>query len=511
MSPRPDRAVLGVDVGTSSAKVGAYTADGTELVTARREYPLDSSRPGRAEQDVDEVVDATLDAIAEVVERADGEGARVDAVALSTAMHGLVGVDRRGRASTPLLTWADTRAATQARRLRTDHLEVYRRTGTPLHPMSPLAKLAWFHDASEGDGDRAPAADLDVTAWRGLKEHLLQRLTGEVLVDAGNASASGLFALRDRAWDDEALALAGVTSDQLAEVVETTHVVDGLSADAATRTGLPRETPVVVGGTDGALANLGVAALSPGLGAVSIGTSGAVRVVVDEPVTDPDMATFCYVLAPGRWVVGGAISNGGLWLRWLREQLLQDDTTDADLSALAAEVPAGADGVLALPWLTGERAPQWSSDVAATLFGLRLGHGRGHVARAGMEGVAHQLGMVTDAMAALLGDGTITRLRATGGFTQSRVWPHIVADVLDVPLELPAVDEAVAFGAAVLGMVALGWLDDLDDVDDLVQVETTIEPDPSTRDVHATTHERYVDLAGHLAEPLRRLADTGTS
>lgn len=511
MPPAARDAVIGVDVGTTAVKVGLYDPSGTEHLVARRDYAMSTSQSGRAEQDAVEVMDAAIDAIGEVVAGARERAVPVVGVGLSTAMHALVGIDHHGAPVTPVITYADGRAADQATRLRADHFDVYRRTGTPLHPMSPLAKLAWFRDH--------PEATADVHRWVGLKEVLLHRLTGEVLVDAASASATGLYALADGAWDDEALELAGIEANDLAEVVDTTHVVPALDPAVAAATGLDRDTPVVVGATDGVLANLGVAALARGRGAISIGTSGAVRVTVDRPVTDADMATFCYVLAPGRWVVGGAISNGGLWLRWLREALLRDDTTDADLSGLAAEVPAGADGVLVLPYLTGERAPQWSSDLAATVFGLRLHHGRGHVVRAGMEGVAHQLRLVTRAVEGVVGDaagdgtgdgGTaIERLRATGGFTNSDVWLQIVADVLDVPLELPRASEGVAFGAAMLAMVALGHLPSLDAADDLVEVDRIMTPDPGRRVVHDATHERWVELLDHLDEPYARLAATG--
>jgi gluconokinase len=489
------RTVIGLDVGTTAVKAGLYDTEGRELGVARRQHPLRSTADGRAEQDPHVVVDATMDALTEAVGMARRDGLGVAGICLSAAMHGVIGLDGERRPLTPLLTWGDTRARTQAARLRDDHADVYDRTGTPLHPMAPLAKLRWYHD------ERAELA-AGVRTWVTAKELLLDALTGTLAIDRSSASATGLYGLTDDAWDEEALRLARTDADHLAPVVPTDHVIDAVTADVAERTGLPRATPVVAGAADGVLANLGVGAIRDGVGAVTIGTSGAVRTVVATPHTDPRMRTFCYALDGRRWVVGGAISNGGLWLRWLRDAGLVGDLDDEALSDLAAEVPPGSDGVTVLPYLTGERAPQWSAAPSGVVFGLRLGHGRGHLVRAGMEGVAHQLRLTTAALAD--GGHAPTRLRATGGFTRSPVWLRIVAGVLDVPVDVPAVAEATAFGAAVLGMTALGLIDDLDTVTDMVTVATTHEPDDSP--AYATAHRRYAELVDALGEPFDRLA-----
>lgn len=496
----PAQGVVGLDIGTTAVKAGLYTPDGVEVaVAASADRPLRTPQPGRAEQDPDEIVAAAREALAELATAARDGGTAVGGLSISVPMHGLLGLDADGRPLTPLLTWADTRAHDDAQQLRDEHPDVYRRTGTPLHPMAPLAKLRWYHR-------ERPDLAARVHTWATLKEHVLAALTGTAAIDRSSASATGLFNLREDTWDDEALALAGVDRDALAPVVATDHVVGGLTSASADATGLPGGTPVVAGATDGVLANLGVGALGDdGTGAVSIGTSGAVRLTVDAPATDPEMRTFCYALTGDLWVVGGAISNGGLWLRWLRDQVFCGDLDDDALAALAADVPPGSDGLTVLPYLTGERAPQWSGDPSGVVFGLRLEHGRAHLVRAGMEGVAHQLRMVTDA---LVDDGhAIARLRATGGFTASDVWLQTLADILDVPLELPAVSEAVAFGAAVLGMTALDVLDDVGQVADLVRTTRSCAPDRGLRVLHDGAHERYVDLTRILAAPFARHAD----
>ena len=489
--------VIGLDVGTTAVKVGLYSADGIEHAVLSRDYPLNSPYPGWAEQDPDEIVDACLDALTELAERAHQAGVAISGVTTSTAMHSLIGLDDQGSPLTQMLTYADTRSRAQADRLRADHLDVYRRTGTPLHPMSPLVKLVWFHE-------ERPELAGRVRTWVGIKEYLIHALTGVWAVDHASASATGLFNLEDRGWDAEALQLARIDAEQLAPLVATSHILPGLTSATAERTGLGSDTPVVIGATDGVLANLGVGALGNDLGAVTIGTSGAVRVTVDAPVTDPEMRVFCYALTDDRWVVGGAINNGGLWLRWLRETVFDAALDDDELTTLAAEVPPGADGLLSLPYLTGERAPQWSADPSGVIFGLRFHHGRGHLVRAGLEGVAHQLRLVTDALAD--GGHPVRRLRATGGFTNSALWTQLVADILDVELEIPEVTEATAFGAGVLGMTALGLLEGIDAINDLIVVRDRIQPDPMRRAVYDEAHRRYVDLVRLLSPTFSELA-----
>lgn len=492
--------VVGLDVGTTAVKAGLYTPAGEEVAVASRDHPLRSPAQGWAEQDPDEVLAATVNVLAEVADAARGAGTDIRGVSVSTPMHGLLGLDADGHPLTPVVTWADTRARDDADALRADHMDVYRRTGTPLHPMAPLAKLRWFHRERPDLVER-------VHTWVTIKEHILAALTGTLAIDRSSASATGMLDLLSGGWDAEALELAQVDATQLAPVVATDEVVGGLTRAQADATTLPVGTPVVAGATDGVLANLGVGALGDGgAGAVTIGTSGAVRITVDRPTTDRQMRTFCYALTGDLWVVGGAISNGGLWLRWLRDEVFDDDLDDEQLSAMAAEVPAGGDGVTVLPYLTGERAPQWSADPAGVVFGLRLRHGRAHLVRAGMEGVAHQLRLVTDALAD--GGHGVTRLRATGGFTRSDVWLQTVADVLDTPLDVPAVSEAVAFGAAVLGMSALDLLDGVEQVAGLVSIATSCDPDPRQRSAHDAAHARYVELVDVLTGPFARLAGT---
>ncbi|HSJ47011.1 MAG TPA: gluconokinase [Euzebyales bacterium] len=492
-----DGVVIGVDVGTTSVKAVAHRADGTVVASADRGYPLHSPRPGWSEQDPDQVVDAVLTAIADVVASA-GHRA-VAAIGLGTVMHSLIGLDGDDHALTPMLTFADSRAWPQAQRIRRDTgFALYHATGTPLHPMAPLAKLLWFHE-------ERPDLCRRVRRWVSIKEHLLRRLCDSDVVDHAVASATGLFGIETLDWHPEALALAHVDAGQLGQPVPTSTVLEHLTPGAAEQLGLDPQTPVVIGASDGVLANLGVGALDPTVAALTIGTSGAIRVTVPQPRTDPDMRTFCYALTGRRWVLGGAISNGGLVLQWAHN-LFGGDDYDA-MVAEAGRIAPGSGGLVMLPYLTGERAPRWTPLHGGVLFGLRVEHERGHVVRAALEGVALQLRLVADALRDA--GAELHRLRVTGGFVASDLWLQIVADVLDAELEVPDVNEAVAWGAALLAMDGVDMIDDLDVACDQLAIARAVAPETAAVGRYDRVAGRYANLTEHLEPLLGDAALTG--
>ena len=467
-------AVVGLDIGTTSAKAVAFDADGTAHATADAEYPLHEPHPGWAVQDPLEVTGAAERVLREALAGTpDAAG-----VGISSAMHSLVGLDADGEPVTDLITWADTRATEEAERLRAEHPGLHARTGTPLHPMAPLAKLAWFqaHD---------PETAGRVARWCGIKELMLQRLTGRWVMDHSIGSGTGLMDVHALAWDPEALALAGVRAEQLPRLVPTTEVLDW-------------DVPLVIGAGDGPLANLGLGAVRPGVAAVSIGTSGALRVVVEDPSVDERGRVFCYALTPGRWAVGGAINNGGVVLQWAQEALAPElgPHHEEELLALAADVPPGSEGLLMLPYLLSERAPHWSALPRGAYVGLTRAHGRGHLVRAAIEGVCQQLALV---LASVRDAGyEVRELRATGGFARSALWKQVLADALGMPVGFADGHEGSAFGAALVGMEALGLVDTIEVAADLVTIGEVVEPDPDA----AATYERLLPVFGDLYDAL---------
>lgn len=484
-------AYVGVDVGTTSVKVIAYDPEGSILAEESAGYRL-RSHAGRAEQDPGEILDAVLGALAKVVEGA-GE---VSCVSFSAAMHSLLALDGAGKPLTPALVYADNRAADQAARIREelDGAEVHRRTGTPVHPMSPLTKLLWFREEEPETFEAA-------AWWASIKEYVFYELFGERLVDHSIASATGLFNLEKLDWDEEALEIAGVSPEKLSRPVPTTHVVEGLKEDYARRLGLDAGTPFVVGANDGVLANLGLGAIRPGLVACSIGTSGAVRSVVREPRVDDDRTLFCYALAEDLWVTGGPINNGGLALQWAIEEVFpglggQGRDPYELVEGAVDDVPPGSNGLIFLPYLTGERAPYWNADAKGVFFGLTLQHKREHLLRAVLEGVMYQMHAVNLALEKVT--GSAEEVRAAGGFARSALWRQIMADVFGCEILFPESYESSCWGAVLLGMKALGAVPSLDVAYEMSRIAETNRPDPDA----VRAYEALAPIFGRLYERL---------
>lgn len=482
--------VIGIDIGTTSTKVVAFSVTGQQVAAAGQGYPLQEPHPGFAVQDPEAIVRAVFSQLAQVVAQVGAD--RVAGLSFSSAMHSLLGLSADYQPLTEVATWADTRAAVQAERLKASvgGLALHRRTGTPVHPMSPLPKLVWYRE-------QQPKLTEKVAFWVSIKDYVLLRLCGVLVVDHSLASCSGLMDIHCGQWDDEALTLAGITAEQLPELVSTTQVIPGLLPEAAEAVGLPATTPVVAGAGDGPLANLGVGAVRPGVAACSIGTSGALRLMVEEPSVDPLGGVFCYNLTDDRWVVGGAINNGGVTLDWVRDVMADGENTDpGELLALAERAQPGSGGLIMLPYLLSERAPHWSALPRGAYIGLTRAHRREHLARAALEGVCLQLALVLQSMQAA--GFEVTQIRATGGVTRSRLWRQTLADALGTPIDLAAGAEGSSFGAALLGMQALGLIESIDVAADLIGIRERVRPDPSAAAVYA----RLLPVFGGLYDTL---------
>jgi gluconokinase len=334
------------------------------------------------------------------------------------------------------------------------------------------------------------------------------------VVDHSIAGSMGLFDLRRRTWHEPALQAAGIDATRLPELVSTTHVLDGLDRAWADRLGLSSGTPIVIGASDGVLANVGVGAVESDQFAVTIGTSGAVRAIVNEPRTDRLGRTFCYALTDDRWVVGGAINNGGVLFRWVRDELATKEADEARaagvdpydrLTELAQAAPAGSGGLVVLPLFAGERAPYWNANVRGVFFGLSLAHGKPHMVRAVLEGIGYTVRSVAEAVADAA--GVPREIRASGGFARSPFWRQTISDILGAPLTVPDAIESSALGAAALGLVALGDWSSLDQAREWSQASHTHKPNASHRVVYDDLFAIYSDLYPRLVEPFQSIVE----
>ncbi len=289
------------------------------------------------------------------------------------------------------------------------------------------------------------------------------------------------------------IAIAGVNLNRLPDLVRPETIIGGLTAESGSMTGLQEGLPIIAGTSDGGLANLGSGAVAPGLRIVTVGTSGAVRTIVDQPWIDPKGRTWCYVLLEGRWFAGGAINNGGLTLQWVREKFYSDIVGDKGYARMmedAAAITPGAEGVMMLPYFTGERSPYWDPDATAIISGLGLQHTRGHIARAAMEGVAYCLANIWEVLhGAFTNNGKPVFL--TGGINRNPIWAGIVADVLGVPMITVDAADASAIGAAMLGHLALGNVANLEEIARNIKEGAIIDFNPDHHTFYSEKHLKF--------------------
>ncbi|WP_161890648.1 gluconokinase [Pontibacter russatus] len=499
------QAIIGMDIGTTSTKAVAFDSAGNVLFQAAVEYPIISTQPSYAEQDPEVVLQAVLDAFRTVVRRMRDAGLAPEGVCFSSAMHSLIAVDAKGQALTNCIIWADTRSIAETAGLKESAagFDIYLHTGTPLHPMSPLPKLCWLRE-------HEPDVFHSASKFIGIKEYVFFMLFGEYKVDYSIASATGLFNIFSFEWHQEALEVAGITAERLSEPVPPTYVFRNMLPAYATLLGIPASLPFVIGASDGCLANLGSNAVRTGGAVVTIGTSGAIRVMAKKPATDKKERIFSYILTEQHFVLGGAVNNGGVVLRWCRDnfytleaaaaRLKHTDPYDL-LNEKAAAVPAGSDGLVFLPYLLGERAPIWDPLARACFFGVHYNHTREHFLRAMMEGVI--FGMYSVGLALEQTVGPVEVIYANGGFSRSSLWVQMLADVFNKKVHLTDTVEGSAFGAAIMGMYALGHIPSLEDAADMIQVKQTFVPDPQLHTRYMQNYAQFEALYPVLKDDFR--------
>ncbi len=486
----------------------AYTAAGQLAAEARRDLALLSPIAGAAEQRPADYVEVSTRILGECVQNLAAAGDyHIAAVCLSSIVGSMLALDRHGEPLMNALTWADLRCAPDVLDARRDLDEdaVYRATGSQFHGIYTGPKIAWLKRTR-------PDLYADAAHFVPTKTFLLHQLAGEMILDRSVGSGSGLLNLQGPAWNDAWAHYLDIDTATLGDIVEPDTIVH-FRPEIARAIGIDPTTPFLAGAADGMLSNIGVGSIEPGSYTAMIATSAACRTILPEPVLHPERKTWSYYLADGLWVNGVSISSAGIVLRWIRDRHFPGEDGDAGYAALmaaAGEVTIGANGLLVLPYLAGERSPYWNVDARGVLFGLTVGHDERHIARAAIEGVTMHFADVVGALIEICGEPS--EIRTTGGFRKSALWTHILADVLNRPLALPADFDAAAFGAAMLAMKTLGVFDSLADAARLVDIESHVEPDPddATRYAHLlpTYRSLYTSLGPHFSEIpslLRRL------
>jgi xylulokinase len=477
--------LVGLDVGTSAVKGLAIDDGGTVLARAEAGYPLDTPRPGWAEQNPEDWWRAT-ESVLEQLEAAVGRPA---GIGLSGQMHGLVALDSRDRVLRPAILWNDQRTIAQCRQIeqRIGLKRLIALTGNRALPGFSAPKLLWL-------AEHEP--DLHARMARALlpKDYVRLRLCGEHATDVSDASGTLLLDVAQRRWSEEVLVALEIDPAILPPVLESPEV------SGANRQGVP----VAAGGGDQAAGALGVGVTAPGPVSVVLGTSGVVFAALARFQSDElgRVHAFCHAV-PGAWHAMGVMLSAAGSLAWLAQALGPGVVFD-ELLADAASWPAGTEGLLFAPYLAGERTPHVDPDARGAFVGLSLRHDRGALARAVLEGVAFGL---RDSLELVADLGVAPTLgRVSGGGSRSELWLQIVASVLELPLQRVAVDEGAAFGAAILGGVAAGtWPDVHVAVQATVKPGAQVEPVAEWVEVYRERRERFRELYPALA-PFQRSA-----
>jgi xylulokinase len=466
---------LGVDVSTTATKALLIDDSGTVVGVAVSEYAYETPRPLWAEQDPDLWWQATVSSVRQVLAQAGIDADQVRGVGLTGQMHGLVLLDAAGRVLRPAILWNDQRTGAQCQEIR-DRLgreRLIQITGNDALTGFTAPKILWVREHEPEVYARAAHILLP-------KDYVRYRLTGQFATDRAGGSGTILFDLARRDWSPEVLDSLEIRAGWLPRTYEGPEITGMLSAAAAQDTGLEAGIPVVAGGGDQAAGAVGAGAVEPGVVALALGTSGVVFASTARPVVEPEgrLHAFCHAV-PGRWHLMGVMLSAAGSLRWYRDTVAPGTDFDALLQP-AADVPPGSEGLLFLPYLTGERTPYPDPLARGAFVGLTVRHTQAHLTRSVLEGVAFGLRDSFELMRSA-GLSDIAQVRITGGGAKSALWRQILADVLDSELVTVNTTEGAAYGAALLAATGTGAYPDVASAcAAVVHVAGCNEPGPAT-------------------------------
>lgn len=493
---------LGIDASTTATKALLIDGGGSVVGVGRSEYSFDTPHPLWSEQSPDLWWTGTVDAIRSVLATTRVPGHAIGGVGMTGQMHGLVMLDASGAVLRPAILWNDQRTQAECDEIR-DRVgrdRLLSITGNDALTGFTAPKILWVKNNEPEVFERTEHVLLP-------KDYVRFRLTDSYAVDRAGGSGTILFDLAARDWSDEVISTLGLPRRWFPPSFEGPSVTGVISAAAAATTGLAEGTPVVAGGGDQAANAVGVGAVTPGVGAMSIGTSGVVFVPTDHAAIEAEgrLHAFCHSV-PGMWHLMGVMLSAAGSYEWFRSALAPSSSF-ADLDARASAIDAGSNGLMFLPYLSGERTPHPDPFARGAFIGLTVRHDLGHMARAVLEGVAFGL---RDSIELIRQSSTLDEIRASGGGAQSRLWLQIIADTVGLPVRVVGTSEAAAHGAALLAAVGTGAFASIREATDAaVVVGEPIEPGPATG-TYTGAYATYRSLYPALRDAFVRLSDLDT-
>jgi gluconokinase len=483
--------VMGLDIGTTSVKACVFDLNGKLISENEQMNSFHYPEQDWSEQDPSEIERSAVVAIKEAIDKASISKNELIALGFSAAMHSLLCVNEEGMPISPALIWADGRSYPQAEAVKkTIGSTIYAKTGTPIHPMTPFNKLLWMKETNYQPYHEA-------AYFMSIKEYLIQCWFGQRVIDFSMASGTGLFNPATLDWEPEVLAMTGISKEQLSEIVPPTKVLSGLKKEIADEMGIKQEMPFVMGAADGQLANLGIGAILPGEVAVSVGTSGAIRQINKGVKIDENQETFCYSFTADSTIVGGPTNNGGIVLQWLKD-LLNDHRSFTDFLADAQKVSPGAEGILFLPYLNGERAPVWNQRAKGNFYGVSITHKKEHFIRAVLEGITFNLYQIGKALERIA--GAPEKIYVNGGLARSPLWLQMMADIFEAEIYVSESHHSAAWGAAWTALVGIEKVDSFEEIKKNIPMGKPVLPNKANSKVYKAIYENYEKLAKEMVK-----------
>jgi xylulokinase len=486
--------LLGIDLGTSSVKVVVYSTMGKILGLGSAEYPILTPQPGWAEQDPEHWWSATVQAV-RAAHTAAGQP-EVLAIGFCGQMHGPALLDKQNRLLGNAIIWADQRSGPLL-----DEIEslIGKRRLAEVCGTAPaagflIATLRWLQRYDPGRLEKIGAILLP-------KDYVRFRITGEVGTDASDAAATGLFDVARRIWAWEVIESLGLRRNMFPAICDSAEVCGKLLPGPATELGLKPGIPVATGSADQPAQAVGNGLIEPGQGSVTLGTGGQVFVPLATPVFDSQgrLHTFCHAL-PSRWYLLGAMLSAGMALRWARHVLRCDQISYRDLDQMVREIPIGAEGLVFLPYLVGERSPLMDPHARGTFAGLTLRHDTGHLIRAVLEGISFAMRQIIETIEET--GIRMDRWVASGNGLGSNLWRQMVADTLNRPLlrgEDANSAERAGVGAAILGGIGAGVLSGFKEAQSFApRFDEVTRPDPDRVEAYDQAYARFKELYPRL-------------
>lgn len=485
--------IIGIDIGTGSTKAIAISSKGIIIAESQIYYNTKSPQPGYAEQDPEMIWDAFVSCTKKIIGTAKYPPA---SISFSSAMHGLIVVNKQNKPVSNLITWADTRSEKIAEQIQKskEAKSIYKATGTPLHPMTPLCKIIWLRKKQHSVFKQA-------FKFISIKEFIWYQLFGVYEIDHSIASATGLFNIKTLQWNKASLELCQINANQLSKPVSTDFIRKNADPSILSSLSLPRETSFCIGASDGCLANLGSYAMDKGSAALTIGTSGAVRIASPKPVFNFGEMTFNYLLDDKTFICGGPVNNGGNVVQWLFEAFLNiEKPTEKGYQNLFQQIesiPVGSKGLIFLPYLYGERAPVWDGKASGVFFGIKSFHTQAYFLRAALEGICYSMNQVLQTVES--STSKIEKLIVGGGLIHSKTWMKILSDITGKKLFVFEKEDSSAVGAALLNMKAIKMIKNYSSLKP--NISQIMKPDLKNNSVY----DKYYSVFKSLYEPMKEL------